>query len=88
MKTILTALIRLYRAFLSPALPASCRFAPSCSSYALEAVERHGAARGSYLAARRLLKCHPLHRGGYDPVPANARQGSDGAGDLFARKDA
>ncbi|MEJ2313941.1 MAG: membrane protein insertion efficiency factor YidD [Nitrospirota bacterium] len=60
--------IDLYRAALSPLLPASCRFTPTCSCYAREAVERHGARRGLALAAKRILKCHPLHPGGYDPV--------------------
>ncbi|MEV7228406.1 membrane protein insertion efficiency factor YidD [Polymorphospora sp. 2-325] len=58
-----------YRRWISPALPARCRFYPSCSAYALQAVERHGALRGFLLAVRRLLRCHPFHPGGYDPVP-------------------
>jgi putative membrane protein insertion efficiency factor len=62
-------LIRGYQLFLSPLLPPSCRFTPSCSQYALEAVTRHGALRGSWLAARRLARCHPFHPGGFDPVP-------------------
>ncbi len=66
---ILTALIRGYQRVISPLLPPSCRFHPSCSQYALEAVTRHGALRGSWLAARRLVRCHPFHPGGYDPVP-------------------
>lgn len=61
--------IRFYRRALSPLTPASCRFTPTCSAYALEAVERYGAARGGWLAARRLLRCQPFARGGYDPVP-------------------
>jgi len=63
------AVIRGYQLFLSPLLPPSCRFTPSCSQYALEAVTRHGALRGSWLAARRLARCHPFHPGGFDPVP-------------------
>lgn len=62
-------LIRAYQLALSPFLGANCRFHPSCSSYALEALERHGALRGSWLALRRLARCHPWHPGGYDPVP-------------------
>ncbi len=63
------ALIRGYRRWISPALPPACRFYPSCSAYALEAVARHGALRGSWLAVRRLVRCHPFNPGGYDPVP-------------------
>ena len=69
MRGMLAGLIRLYQRFLSPALPPSCRFHPSCSQYALEAVTRYGALRGSWLAARRLARCHPFHPGGFDPVP-------------------
>jgi putative membrane protein insertion efficiency factor len=69
MKRVLLALLAGYRLLLSPLLGASCRFYPSCSAYAVEAVERHGALRGSWLAAKRLLKCHPWHAGGVDPVP-------------------
>ena len=63
------ALIRLYQRFLSPALPPSCRFHPTCSHYAYEAIANHGATKGGWLAVRRLSRCHPLHPGGYDPVP-------------------
>ncbi|MCG5442126.1 membrane protein insertion efficiency factor YidD [Micromonospora sp. NIE79] len=66
---VLIAPIIAYRRWISPALPARCRFYPSCSAYAQEAVVRHGALRGAMLAARRLLRCHPFHPGGYDPVP-------------------
>lgn len=65
----LVALVRGYRLLLSPWLGSSCRFEPTCSVYALEALERHGAAAGSYLAARRVLRCHPWCHGGHDPVP-------------------
>jgi putative membrane protein insertion efficiency factor len=58
-----------YRRFISPLLPPVCRFAPSCSEYALEALRVHGAVRGLWLAARRLARCHPFNPGGYDPVP-------------------
>ncbi len=68
MKTILIALIKFYKYFISPVLPGSCRFYPSCSEYALEAVRRYGAARGAYLSVRRIARCHPFHPGGFDPV--------------------
>jgi putative membrane protein insertion efficiency factor len=68
-RRLLAALIRGYQLAISPALPPSCRFTPSCSQYALEAVTRHGALKGSWLAARRLVRCHPFHPGGFDPVP-------------------
>jgi putative membrane protein insertion efficiency factor len=58
-----------YQRFLSPLLGPRCRFAPSCSQYAVEALRRHGATRGLWLAVRRLARCHPFHPGGYDPVP-------------------
>ncbi|MGQ0640229.1 MAG: membrane protein insertion efficiency factor YidD [Gemmatimonadaceae bacterium] len=61
--------IRAYQLALAPLLPASCRFHPSCSEYALEAIRRYGAWRGSGMAARRLLRCQPFCKGGYDPVP-------------------
>ena len=67
---LLTALIGLYRRFLSPALPRHCRFEPTCSAYALEAIGAHGALRGMALAARRIGRCHPFSPGGVDPVPA------------------
>jgi putative membrane protein insertion efficiency factor len=67
---LLAALISGYRRFVSPLFPARCRFYPSCSAYALEAIQVHGAARGGWLAARRLSRCHPFHSGGIDPVPA------------------
>lgn len=66
---LLLVLIRLYRAVLSPVLGSNCRFEPSCSRYAEQALLRYGAARGLYLGVRRLLRCHPLSPGGYDPVP-------------------
>ena len=69
MRTILILLIRFYRSALSPYLAPSCRFEPSCSTYALEAVGRHGARRGGWMALRRILRCHPFHEGGHDPVP-------------------
>ncbi|NES23386.1 MAG: membrane protein insertion efficiency factor YidD [Symploca sp. SIO3E6] len=69
MKTLLIWLIRGYRSFISPLFPPTCRFQPTCSQYALEAVNRFGWWRGSCLAVRRISRCHPLHPGGYDPVP-------------------
>ena len=69
MTRILLVLIRVYQRFVSPYTPPSCRFYPSCSTYAVDAIARYGAWRGGYLAVRRLLRCHPFHAGGYDPVP-------------------
>lgn len=69
MTRLLLVLIRAYQRFVSPYTPPSCRFYPSCSTYAVDAIARHGAWRGGYLAVRRLLRCHPFHAGGYDPVP-------------------
>jgi uncharacterized protein len=69
MKTLLLALLRIYRWLLSPWLGNRCRFFPSCSEYASEALQQHGLWQGGKLALRRLLRCHPWHAGGYDPVP-------------------
>lgn len=69
MKKILLWLIRFYRKNISPAKPPCCRFMPTCSQYAYQAIEKYGAGKGSLLAAKRLCKCHPFHKGGYDPVP-------------------
>jgi len=66
---IFILLISFYKKFISPVLPPSCRFYPSCSDYAASSIKAHGALRGCYLASRRLLKCHPYHEGGFDPVP-------------------
>lgn len=69
MKRVLMALIRWYRKYLSPLMGSHCIYTPTCSAYALEAIERYGALKGSWLAVRRILRCHPFHEGGYDPVP-------------------
>ena len=69
MRALLLTLIRGYRRWVSPALPPSCRFYPSCSAYAIEAVHRHGVIRGGWLTVKRMARCHPYHTGGHDPVP-------------------
>ena len=69
MKTMLIALVRFYRYAISPMLGRNCRFHPTCSEYAIEALERHGALRGGWMAAKRVGRCHPFNPGGYDPVP-------------------
>ena len=68
MRQAVIAVLRLYKRFLSPILPSACRFHPTCSEYMQEAVEKYGAARGVVLGLRRLLRCHPFHAGGFDPV--------------------
>jgi putative membrane protein insertion efficiency factor len=78
MRTILKALINAYRWLISPLLGPNCRFYPSCSAYALESLERFGAGRGSWLALRRIARCHPWHPGGYDPVPGHGCDFGDG----------
>ena len=69
LKRALLGAIRFYRRHISPMFPPCCRFTPTCSAYALEAVEKYGALKGGFLALKRILKCHPFHPGGYDPVP-------------------
>lgn len=69
MKRVLVLGVRAYQVLLSPLLPAACRYTPSCSHYAIEALETHGALRGGWLAVKRIARCHPFHAGGYDPVP-------------------
>ncbi|NEO52314.1 MAG: membrane protein insertion efficiency factor YidD [Okeania sp. SIO3B5] len=69
MKVLLIKLIKGYKIFISPMLPPSCRFQPTCSEYAMEAIERFGIFKGGRMAVMRILRCHPFHPGGYDPVP-------------------
>lgn len=68
MKKILIKIIRIYRRYISPMKAPCCRFYPTCSQYAIEAIEKYGALKGSFLAIKRILKCHPFNKGGYDPV--------------------
>ncbi len=68
-KQLLLGLIRYYRRSISPRHPPTCRFTPTCSKYALEAVEKYGALKGGFLALKRILRCNPFSKGGYDPVP-------------------
>ncbi|HEY9762693.1 MAG TPA: membrane protein insertion efficiency factor YidD [Trichocoleus sp.] len=77
MKILLLALIRGYRTAISPLFPPVCRFQPTCSQYALTAVDRFGPVKGSWLAVRRILRCHPFHPGGYDPVPLPSSDAED-----------
>jgi putative membrane protein insertion efficiency factor len=69
MNRLALAMIRFYQKAVSPWLPPACRYYPSCSAYAIEAIERYGLFRGAVLATKRILRCHPFHAGGYDPVP-------------------
>ncbi len=69
LQVLLVGFIRAYQRFISPLLGPRCRFHPSCSQYALVAIERHGVVKGGWLALRRIVRCHPLHPGGHDPVP-------------------
>ncbi|MBJ6364266.1 membrane protein insertion efficiency factor YidD [Paenibacillus sp. GCM10012307] len=69
MRRLIQLPIHAYRKYVSPLKPPSCRFYPSCSAYALEALEKHGSLKGTWLATRRICKCHPFHPGGFDPVP-------------------
>jgi len=69
MKTLLIIFIKFYQYFISPLTGPSCRYYPTCSAYALEAVEKHGSFKGTTLAVKRVLRCHPFHAGGFDPVP-------------------
>ena len=69
MKKFLVFLLKSYKRYISPLVPPACRFQPTCSEYAAEAISTHGTLKGSWLAVKRLLKCHPFHPGGFDPVP-------------------
>lgn len=69
MKQIFIGIIRFYQKFISPMTPPTCRFYPTCSHYGLEAFQKHGAFKGFWLTCKRILKCHPFHPGGFDPVP-------------------
>ncbi len=73
MKTLLVLLVRGYQIVLSPWIGQSCRFTPTCSNYAIDALKEHGALRGSWMAIRRIGRCHPWHEGGHDPVPPKDR---------------
>jgi len=77
MASFLRLLVRLYQCTFGIVLPNSCRYQPTCSQYALDALSEHGAVRGTWLAVRRVLRCHPLARGGYDPVPAKGLRTED-----------
>ena len=68
LRDLTIGILRIYKRWISPMIPSACRFHPTCSEYMIEAVERHGAIRGLWLGVRRLLRCHPFHQGGFDPV--------------------
>lgn len=69
MKTLALALIRFYKRYISPVLPSACRFEPTCSVYTYQAIEKYGVLKGGWMGVKRISRCHPLHPGGYDPVP-------------------
>ncbi|MEA5143507.1 MAG: membrane protein insertion efficiency factor YidD [Oscillibacter sp.] len=69
MKKVLMRLIRFYQKHISPAFPPRCRYIPTCSEYAMEAISRYGAVKGGWMGFKRFMRCHPFHKGGYDPVP-------------------
>jgi len=68
-KAVVLALIRFYKRFISPVLPSSCRFEPTCSVYTYQAIEKYGVFKGGWMGVKRISRCHPFHPGGYDPVP-------------------
>ena len=74
LKKLLLSLITIYRRYISPLFPPSCRFQPTCSQYAYGAIDRFGTITGGYLAIKRILRCHPFHQGGYDPIPASLEE--------------
>ncbi|MCF7876233.1 membrane protein insertion efficiency factor YidD [Candidatus Bipolaricaulota bacterium] len=82
MKKLILRIIRFYQKAISPGLPDTCRFYPSCSEYSKRAVQRHGPIKGIYLGIKRILRCHPLNSGGFDPVP-----GTDDEGKEWSRVD-
>ena len=88
MRYVLVALLRAYRFAISPLYGQVCRYHPSCSAYALEAVTVHGSIKGSWLAVRRIARCNPWARGGYDPVPPRTRRGSTPKSDTRASRPA
>lgn len=69
MRKLFLGLIRIYQQYISPVLPPTCRFAPSCSRYTYEAIAKYGVVKGGFLGLKRIIKCHPFHPGGYDPLP-------------------
>lgn len=77
MRRVMQAPIHVYRKVISPLKPPTCRFYPTCSAYALEAIEKHGAAKGGWLAIKRIARCHPFHPGGFDPVPPASNEAAD-----------
>ena len=77
MKKIFILFIRFYQKFISPLFPAKCRYYPTCSQYTLKAIQEYGAIKGTYLGIKRILRCHPFHEGGYDPVPKIKNKNSE-----------